>query len=164
VTLPGDPVVPRPARTVSVLIGLQASGKSTFSRNVLPFDSVRVSKDDFPRARRRQSRQLRLIDEALSAGRDVVVDNTNPSPQEWQPIIAAAGEHGARVVAYWFPPDVSACYARNAARRDPVRVPDVGFYATLGRLREPTASDGFAEVFTVRFDGAGGFDVQPAPG
>lgn len=148
-------------RTVSVLVGLQAAGKSTFSRNVLPSNAVRVSKDDFPRARQRQRRQLRLIRESLGSERDVVVDNTNPSPEEWQPIIAVAGEHGARTVAYWFPPDVSASYARNAGRPDSARVPDVGFYATLGRLRQPTHADGFDEVFTVRLDGAGGFDVQP---
>jgi predicted kinase len=142
---------------VHVLVGLQASGKSTFARAGLSPDAIRVSKDDFPRARRRQARQLRLVDEALAAGRDVVVDNTNPSPEEWQPLIAAARAHGARVVAYWFPPDVAAARTRNAARPDASRVPDVGFYATLGKLRRPTRADGFDDVITVEVDGSGGF-------
>lgn len=115
---------------VLVLVGLQASGKTTFARTVLPADAARVSKDDFPRARHRQRRQLRLIDEALSQERDVVVDNTNPSAEEWLPLVEAARVRSARVVAYWFPPDVPESLARNAERPPETRVPEVGFYST----------------------------------
>jgi predicted kinase len=146
---------------VSVLVGLQASGKTTFSRTVLDPAATRVSKDDFPNARHRQTRQLRLIDAALTAGQDVVVDNTNPSAAEWAPLVEAAQRHGARVVAYWFPPDVEGSYQRNAARTGRAHVPDVGFYATLDRLTRPSVANGFDAVFAVRFDGAGGFDVRP---
>lgn len=142
---------------VAVLIGLQASGKTTFCRQVLAGDHVVVSKDAFPNAKRPQQRQLRLIGEALAEGRSVVVDNTNPSPAEWQPLIDLAHAHGAQAVAYWFPPDVAASAERNAAREGRARVPDVGFYATLKRLREPTRTDGFDRVHLVCFDGAGGF-------
>ncbi|MFL6122476.1 AAA family ATPase [Actinophytocola sp.] len=145
---------------VAVLVGLQASGKTTFCHRVLATHE-HVSKDAWPNAKRRQARQLRLIHEALAAGRDVVVDNTNPSAQEWQPLIAAARAHGARVVAYWFPPDVALSRSRNALREGRTRVPDVGFHATLKRLRQPTLADGFDAVFTVRPDGRGGFDVRP---
>jgi AAA domain len=72
---------------LAIMIGLQASGKTTFCRQVLAATHVVVSKDAFPNSKHRQRRQLQLIGEALAAGRDVVVDNTNPSPQEWQPLI-----------------------------------------------------------------------------
>ena len=62
-----------------VLVGLQASGKTTFCRQAFAGTHARVSKDDFPNARHRQGRQMRLIEEALRAGHSVVVDNTNPS-------------------------------------------------------------------------------------
>ncbi|MFI7675991.1 AAA family ATPase [Actinophytocola sp. NPDC049390] len=145
---------------VVVLIGLQASGKTTFYRQRLAGTHVHVSKDAFPNARRPQRRQMRMVGEALAEGRDVVVDNTNPSPAQWAPIIAAARDHGARVVGYWFPPDLAASVVRNAAREAGSRVPDVGLYATIKILREPTAADGFDELHTVRFDGTGGFDVR----
>jgi hypothetical protein len=45
------------------------------------------------------------------------------------------------------------------ARRVKNRVPDIGIYATLKRLRSPTIRDGFDDVHTVRMDGAGGFTV-----
>jgi predicted kinase len=139
------------------MIGLQASGKTTFCRQVLAATHVVVSKDAFPNARNRQRRQMRLINDALAQGRSVAVDNTNPSPAEWQPLIQAAREHGAQAVGYWFPPDLTATQQRNAKREDPARVPDVGLYATLKRLRPPTRVDGFDRRYLVSFDGAGGF-------
>jgi predicted kinase len=157
--------------TLYVLVGLQASGKTSFASTVLR-NAVRVSKDDFPCARRRQARQLRLIEEALGAGRDVVVDNTNPSAAEWLPLLDVGHAAGHRVIAYWFPPDVTAAHARNAARPADLRVPDVGFFATLARLRRPTCAAGFDGVRTVRFDGRSGFaderdgepdDEEPQP-
>ena len=124
-------------------------------------DHVVVSKDDFPNARHRQRRQMRLIDQALAAGRSVAVDNTNPSPQEWQPLIEAARAHGAAAVGYWFPSDLAAARERNAVRDGRARVPDVGLYATFRRLRSPRQGDGFDCRYRVVFDGAGGFHVRP---
>jgi predicted kinase len=153
---------------LAILIGLQASGKTTFYRRHLAATHVHVSKDLFGRSsRRKQARQLRLIAEGLAAGRNVAVDNTNPSPEEWRPLIETGRAHGARITGYWFPPDVPAALARNAARPRENRVPDVGVYATLKRLRRPRHADGFDVLRAVRLDGAGGFavtSVAPDPG
>ncbi|GGL86695.1 hypothetical protein GCM10010129_33100 [Streptomyces fumigatiscleroticus] len=105
---------------------------------------------------------MRLVRQALADGRSVAVDNTNPSPEEWRPLVAAGHAHGARVVACWFPPDLAGSLRRNAARTGRDRVPDVGVHATLKRLRRPSPADGFDAVYDVRFDGRGGFDVRPA--
>ncbi|REG00523.1 AAA domain-containing protein [Asanoa ferruginea] len=75
-----------------ILVGLQASGKSTYCRQALAASHTVVSKDDFGNARHRQRRQLRLINDLLTDGRDVVVDNTNPSPDDWQPLITVERE------------------------------------------------------------------------
>lgn len=145
---------------LAVLIGLQASGKSTFYRQRLAATHTQVSKDLFGRgARRKQARQLRLIALTFDNDENVAVDNTNPSPEEWAPLISLARAYEARLVGYWFPPDVPGSLERNAARSAGDRVPEIGIYATLKRLRRPSPSDGFDELWTVRFDGAGGFDV-----
>jgi predicted kinase len=144
---------------VAILIGLQGSGKTTFYRQVLAATHVHVSKDNFPNARQRQGRQLRMVQEALGEGRDVAVDNTNPSAEEWRPLIDVAGANRARVVGYWFPPDLAGSLERNAVRAKKTRVPEVGIYATLKRLRRPQLADGFDEIFVVRFDGDGGFTI-----
>ncbi|MDN3295252.1 ATP-binding protein [Streptomyces ficellus] len=151
------------ALDMAVMVGLQASGKSTFYRQHLSGGHVLVSKDLFPRgARNKQRRQMRLVDAALAAGRPVAVDNTNPSPEEWAPLIALGHAHGATVTAYWFPPDVGGSLGRNAAREGRERIPDIGIHATHKRLRKPTVADGFDAVLEVRFDGHGGFEVRPA--
>ncbi|MET9511872.1 ATP-binding protein [Streptomyces flavidovirens] len=150
---------------VAVLVGLQASGKSTFYEQHLSGRYTLVSKDLFPRgARNKQQRQMRLLQEALTAGRPVAIDNTNPSPQEWGPLIALGHAHGATATAYWFPPDVTGSLRRNAARQGRDRVPDVGVFATLKRLRKPSLADGFDTVLEVRFDGHGGFEARQIPG
>lgn len=143
-----------------ILIGLQASGKTTFFRREFASTHVHVSKDAFPNAKRRQARQLRMLAEALEDGCSVVVDNTNPSPEEWAPLIEVARQHGASVAGYWFPPDPAGSWERNALRKGKTRVPEVGLYATLKRLRRPGAEDGFDELYTVAFDDEGGFVVE----
>jgi predicted kinase len=144
---------------VAVLIGLQASGKTTFYRRHLAQTHVHISKDNFPNARNRQRRQLRLIADALSVGRDVAVDNTNPSAAEWTPLIEVARNLGAAVIGYWFPPDLAVSMARNAVRSPKTRVPDVGMYATLKVLRRPSRADGFDQLWMVRPNGGGDFTV-----
>jgi predicted kinase len=146
-------VTPPCSVELAVLAGLQASGKSSFAQEHLAGSHEIVSKDDWPNARNRQRRQLRLLHEHLAAGRSVAVDNTNPAVADRAPLLAAARGHGARAVCYWFPPDVAACVARNAARPGRARVPDVGLYHTLARLEPPTAAEGFDAIHDVRLDG-----------
>lgn len=152
-----------PAPEIAVFVGLQAAGKSTFYERHLAHSHVLVSKDLFPRAaRNKQQRQMRLVEAALSAGRPVAVDNTNPSPEEWAPLVAVGRAHGATVTAYWFPPDLAGSLRRNAARKGREHVPDIGIHATHKRLRKPSLLDGFDNVLEVRFDGHGGFEVRPS--
>ncbi|AEW99375.1 AAA family ATPase [Streptantibioticus cattleyicolor] len=148
---------------LAVLVGLQAAGKSTFYRQRLAGRYALVSKDRYPRAARgKQRRQMREVTEALAAGTCVAVDNTNPTPDEWWPLLAAGHAHGAAVTAYWFPPDLTGSLRRNATRTGRGRVPDIGVRATAARLRRPSTADGFDAVREVRFDGHGGFEVRPA--
>lgn len=146
---------------VAVLVGLQASGKSTFYARCLSGQYALVSKDLFPpRARNKQRRQMRALAEHLEAARPVAVDNTNPTPAEWGPLVDAAHKHGATATAYWFRPDLAGSLCRNAAREGRERVPDIGVLATAKRLRAPCTADGFDAVREVRFDGRGGFEVR----
>ncbi|MBT2394853.1 ATP-binding protein [Streptomyces sp. ISL-100] len=150
---------------VAVLVGLQAAGKSTFYEQYLSGRYTLVSKDLFPRgARNKQQRQMRLVEESLTAGRSVALDNTNPSADEWGPLVSLGHAHDATVTAYWFPPDVEGSLRRNAAREGRDRVPDVGIFATLKRLAKPALSDGFDTVMEVRFDGLGGFEARQVLG
>jgi predicted kinase len=129
-----------------LFVGIQASGKSTYYRTHLAATHVHVSKDLMTNVRNRDQRQLQSIAEALAAGRSVVVDNTNPTPDARAPLIALGRKHGARVVAYFFESKVKDAVARNRSRAGKERVPDVAIFATAKRLVPPVLKEGFDEV------------------
>lgn len=106
-----------------VLVGLQASGKSTFYRERFAGTHVLVSKDLMRSARNKARRQAREIEIALLSGRPVVVDNTNPGPAERAEALAIAQRLGVRAVAYWFDSPLGAFLERNDAREGRARVP-----------------------------------------
>jgi len=136
------------------MAGLQGAGKSTWVRKHLADTHAVVSKDHWPRARRREARQQRLVAELLAAGRSVVVDNTNPSPDERAALLAAGRAAGVPVRAVWLDTPVEVCVARNDAREGRARVPPVGVHATRARWVPPGTAEGFDRVDVVR-DGGG---------
>src|SRR4051794_30657021 len=121
-----------------VFIGLQAAGKSSFYRARFADSHDLVSKDRFPNNRHPARRQRQLIEEALGAGRSVVVDNTNPTVEERAELIALARSFGAAVVGYYFESRLPDCLERNRQREGKARVPGVALYATHKRLCRPT--------------------------
>lgn len=134
------------------MVGLQGSGKSTWVDRCLAGTHVVVSKDHWPNARRRETRQRRVVAEHLAAGSSVVVDNTSPSPEDRAPLIAAARETGASVRAVLLDTPPAVCRARNDAREGRARVPPVGLFATRARFAPPTTAEGFDRVDVVRGD------------
>jgi predicted kinase len=132
------------------MVGLQGCGKSTWVREHLAPTHAVVSKDHWPNARHREARQQRAVDELMAAGRDVVVDNTNPAPADRAQLIATARRHGATVRAVHVDVPLELCLQRNADREGRARVPVVGVLATRKRLVAPSTAEGFDRVDTVR--------------
>src|SRR5436305_5014879 len=126
-----------------LFIGLQGAGKSSFYQMHFASSHEWVSKDRFPNNRNPARRQRQLIEEALAAGRSVVVDNTNPTVEERAELIALARSFGAGIVGYYFESRVADCLERNRQREGKDRVPDVALYATRKRLCRPTLAEGF---------------------
>jgi predicted kinase len=140
------------AAELVILVGLQASGKSTFFRERFAATHEHVSKDLLRNNRTRNRRQRELIEAALWAGRPVVVDNTNPAVDDRWPLVELGREFGARIVGYYFESGVRECLARNARRECKARVPDVAIYATAKRLVPPSRAEGFDELLCVRLN------------
>ena len=135
-----------------VFVGLQASGKSTFFREWFAESHQHVSKDLFPNNRYKNRRQEHLLHAALSAGRSVVVDNTNPTPEDRRPLVRLGHEYGAKVLGYFFDASVSECIRRNEMREGKARVPDVAIYATAKKLVAPSIEEGFDGLLRVRLN------------
>jgi predicted kinase len=145
-----------------ILIGLPAAGKSTFYRSRFAGTHDHISKDLLRNNRNPQRRQEQLLIESLSSGRSVVIDNTNASVATRAPLIEAARAHGATVVGYYFSTDAAAALRRNRTREGRERVPDVAIFAVRKRLRPPTSSEGFDQLYEVRLlEDDRRFDVIP---
>jgi predicted kinase len=142
-----------------LFIGLQGSGKSSFYRARFAGSHELVSKDLFPNNRNPARRQRQLIEEALGAGRSVVVDNTNPALVERAELIALARSLGAMVVGYYFESHLADCLERNRQRQGKARVPDIALYATRKRLCLPSPAEGFDRFHYVRLLGEERFEI-----
>jgi predicted kinase len=118
-----------------ITVGLPASGKSTWARALVrestPGSIVRVNKDllrlmlhdgVYAKGTEKQVLTARdsLVHKFLSAGCDVVVDDTNFHPAHIARLNELAGRHGAEVIIRHFDVDVDECIRRDAHRQDSV--------------------------------------------
>jgi predicted kinase len=148
-----------------ILIGLPASGKSSFYRERFAATHDHISKDLMRNARAPEKRQQRLIAASLDAGRSVVVDNTNPSRAMRERIIADAHARGVPVVGYYFDTTPADALRRNRAREGRERVPEVAIFTVRKHLDPPVRAEGFESLFLVRLnEQERTFDVSPYPG
>jgi predicted kinase len=129
-----------------IFVGLPGSGKTTYYHEQFAATHVHVSKDLMPHARDRETKQRAQIDKALSEGRSVVVDNTNPTAAVRAPLIELGRRRGARVIACYFDVPVRTAIARNAGREGRARVPNVAIFTTQKKLAAPGPEEGFDEV------------------
>ncbi len=142
-----------------ILIGLQASGKSTFFRQRFATTHELISKDLMPR-KGKEIRQTRAIEATLQAGKSLVVDNTNPSQLDRANMIRQFQAYQATIIGYYFSSQVDECMARNRQRVGKELVPDVGVFSTLKKLERPTYAEGFDQLFHVQVGIDGGFIVN----
>ncbi|RYG45167.1 ATP-binding protein [bacterium] len=143
-----------------LLVGLPASGKSTFTRERLADSHVVVSKDAMRKGSNRIKRQRIAIETALGEGRSVVVDNTNVSREERAAAIDAAKPFGPRVLVFRFDASVEDCRARNALREGEACVPLVAIYSAAKRFEEPALEEGIDEIYRVALE-PDGFTIIP---
>lgn len=143
-----------------VLVGLPASGKTTFYTRRFAGTHRHISKDLWPASSRKDARQAREIRDALLASQSVVVDNTNPAVEDRAAIIAIAREAGARIIGYYFGASTREAVGRNRGREGAARVPDVAIFTKAKRMVVPTRAEGFDELYTVGIREDGSFAVM----
>ena len=90
----------------------------------------------------------------------MVVDNTSPTVEDRRAIIELGCELGAKIVGYYFEPDVRQCIERNRLRTGKERIPDVAIYATASKLVAPSYPEGFDELLHVRTTDGSSFEVR----
>lgn len=136
-----------------MLIGIPASGKTTFCLDRFSSSHLRLCRDVL----HTRYREDQLFETALRTKTPVVIDNTNVTRAERHRFITPAREEGFTVKGYIFKSDPVGSRKRNAARDDDERVPDVAIGDKANRLEAPSWSEGFDQLFVVALDGQGGF-------
>jgi len=147
-----------------ILIGLQASGKSTFFHTYFAATHEHISKDRLRNIKHPGMRQVQLIEEALKKGHAVVIDNTNPTVEDREPLIHLGRMYDAEINGYYFESQVRQCLERNRLREGKARVPDVAIYVTARKLVRPSYAEGFDKLFIVRITGDSTFEIQDLEG
>lgn len=134
--------------TCVVLIGIPATGKSTFFRERFGDTHVRVNRDMLGTAHREKL----LLDACFAGGIDFVSDKTNVLRAERVKLIDRAKSAGFRVDGYFLQSRKAECMERNGLRTGKARVPDAAIGGMSGRLELPSWGEGYDALSFVRIE------------
>jgi predicted kinase len=139
-----------------LLIGLQASGKTTFFQQYLKDSCEHISLDIL----HTRNKERHALEECISREVSFAVDNTNPTISERQKYIQASHDAGYQVIGCYFKSNISECARRNTQREGKTKVPDVAIIATSNKLELPSVSEGFDRLYYVSVSLGGMFDIE----
>ena len=127
-----------------VLCGVQASGKTSFyQQNYADKGYVHINLDTL----HTRNKELLLMEDCAMRELSVVVDNTNPTITDRKRYIDFFRNAGYKVMGFYFQSNVHECLKRNSNREHPVK--DLAILGTYGKLKKPTMSEGFNELYYV---------------
>jgi predicted kinase len=131
-----------------ILIGLQASGKSTLYRTRFADSHELISKDLLKSSKKQK--QLQRIEKAFQEQHSVVVDNTNVTVQDRLPLIDIGRRYDATITGYYFQPHILSSRTRNKQREGKAQVPERAIFITAHKLEPPSYAEGFDTLYYVR--------------
>jgi predicted kinase len=136
---------------IVILVGIPGSGKTTLAVNSYS-NHVRINLDTL----RTRNREDEEISNALSNGRDLIIDNTNTTKKSRSKYLRMAKLFGVSVRAVYLNCPLELALRRNTLREGKRRVPDsaVRFYYKV--LQPPKLEEGFDRIDVV--------DMASSPG
>ena len=117
---------------------------------------VRVNLDMLKTRRR----ETLLINACLEGYTPFVIDKMNLTAEGRATYIKPAKTSGFKVIGYVFESQLPEALERNSLRNGEERVPDAALRNAVSRLELPTLSEGFDQLFCVRINGQGHFNVE----
>lgn len=142
-----------------ILMGIPASGKSTFSARCFGEAQgyVRINRD----ALRTDGAVKARLWQCLASRRSFVLDNTQVRRADRARFIALASAAGYEVCGYYMASSTEDCLCRNALRNGPARIPDAAIFSMAARLELPTYAEGFERIFHVSWEANGEYRLSP---
>ena len=134
--------------TMAIMIGIQASGKSTFCKRYLG-NYIRVSLD----ALHTRNKEKIAIEDAIAVGADIVIDNTNPMIIDREKYISRGKPAGYRIVGYFMQSKLQDCIERNETRTGKEKIPRKAIACTSNKLELPSYKESFDELYFVSISG-----------
>ena len=138
---------------VILFVGFPASGKSTFAKtHLIPNGYVHVNRDTLGT----MAKCKNAMKEALSNGKSVVIDNTNPSPSAREPFITIAENAGVPIRCFHFQTSLELAKHLNNFREvitkgEMRHVPMVGYNMFKKHFVKPSKSEGFSSIKEIEF-------------
>jgi len=134
---------------VILLVGIPASGKSSFYQRRFAMTHVRVNRDMLGTKARERS----LFQWCLDHQQACVIDNTNTTREIRAQWIEPARAAGYPVICYYMQSNVMECLERNRSRLGSACIPDVGVRDHHARLEIPSLDEGYAALRFVTMSG-----------
>ncbi|MBQ8758082.1 MAG: AAA family ATPase [Clostridia bacterium] len=131
--------------TMVIMMGIQGSGKSEFTRRYLSENFVHISLDVV----KTRTRERSLINECLENKLNFVIDNTNPQRADRARYIPSASANSYRIVGFFMQSILDDCIERNNRREGKAKIPAVAIAGTSNKLEMPRLSEGFDELYFV---------------
>lgn len=123
-----------------ILVGLPASGKSTYYKTNFSDTHIRINLDML----KTRHREKLLINACIVAKQPFVVDNTNVTIQERKYYIDLLENSKFKIMCHVFVLDLEACLATNRKRVKPIL--DVGILSKYKEFQFPTIEEGFTKI------------------
>lgn len=127
-----------------IFIGIPASGKSSFYKELFFNSHIRISMD-LLNTRNKEGKLLQYCFETQSK---MVIDNTNVTAESRRKYIQLAQRNRYQIIGYYFESNVLDCLERNKNRKDPIN--EIGIQAKYKELEKPLFTEGFDKIFSVK--------------
>ena len=131
-----------------ILIGIPASGKSTFYKDRFFNSHIRINLDML----KTRHRESLLMKACFDAKQSFVVDNTNVLKSDRAKIIQQAREADFRVMGYYFQSRLQDALERNSRRSGKACIPESGLISRYNELQIPDLNEDFDALFYVMID------------
>lgn len=132
-----------------VLMGIPASGKSSFYKRNFFTTYMRISLDLF----NTRNKERQFLNLALSLHQRVVIDNTNVVRAERADYIRMAREKKYSVTGYYFESKRNVCIERNEGRKGKEKIERKGILYKHKMLELPAYEEGFDKLYYVSLQG-----------